>query len=158
MLRKFALAATAAALLLSCVSTAPVSRAPLTDIAGVRLDMPRDTVRSTLAATATFEREERKRQEIWTLRNDPRYASLIIGYTPEWDVRFVTAVAKPGGEPVRAGDVLDLAAAEDRAAGTTHTYTWATGGYYVIGIGGAERLEYVSLKKDPTAKEEEEDE
>ncbi|HYI11736.1 MAG TPA: hypothetical protein VEK57_21945 [Thermoanaerobaculia bacterium] len=152
MIRKVTLAAALAALLVSCASTAPSSRAPLTDIAGVRLDMPRDTVRTTLAETAKFEREERKRQEIWTLRNDPRYASLIIGYSPEWNVRYVTAVARPDGEAVRAADVLDLAVAEDRAAGATHTYTWATGTpkYYIIGIGGPERLEYLSLKKDPS--------
>jgi hypothetical protein len=151
MIGKVTLAALVAALLVSCASTAPApsSRAPLTALAGITLDMPRDTVRTTLAGTATFEREERRRHEVWTLRDDPRYASLIIGYTKEWNVRFVTAVAKPDGEPVRPADVLDLTVAEDRAAGNTHTYTWAVGGYYVIGIGNPERLEYLSLKKEP---------
>lgn len=147
-----ALLLAAAALLASCATSAPPTVvAPMSDILGIRLDMPRDTVRTALASVATLEREERRRHEVWTLTNDPRYASLIIGYTPEWNVRFVTAVAKPDGVAVHYDDVLDIAAAEHRAAGTTHTYTWKTGTppYFVIAIGPAERLEYLSLKKEP---------
>jgi len=142
-----------AALLISCATAAPVpqpERAPLSDILGIRLGMPRDTARSTLATTATLEREERRRHEVWTLNADPRYASLIIGYTPEWTVRFVTAVAKPDGTPVHYAEVLDTTAADHRAAGNTHTWTWSTGTpkYYVIAIGGPARLEYLSIKDE----------
>jgi hypothetical protein len=145
-----------AVLLVSCAlstqPSAPVSRrAPISDILGIRLDMPRDTVRSSLAGTATLEREERRRQEVWTLTADPRFASLIIGYTKEWNVRFVTAVAKPDGVPVRYDEVLDTATANHRSAGDTHTWTWSTGTpkYYVIAIGGPERLQYLSIKEQP---------
>lgn len=145
----------AAALLASCATSAPPAssrqEAPISDILGIRLDMPRDTVRTTLATVAKLEREERRRHEVWTLTNEPRFASLIIGYTPEWNVRFVTAVAKPDGVAVHYDEVLDVAAAEHRAAGATHTYTWKTGTppYFVIAIGPAERLEYLSLKREP---------
>ncbi|HEV7238164.1 MAG TPA: hypothetical protein VGQ36_02910, partial [Thermoanaerobaculia bacterium] len=124
---------------------------PLSDIAGIRLDMPRDVVRSSLATTARLEREERRRHEVWTLNDHPRFASLIIGYTPEWNVRFVTAVTKPEGAAVHYDDVVDLAIAEHRVAGETHTYTWLTGTprYFVIAIGKSERVEYLSLKKEP---------
>jgi hypothetical protein len=138
-----------AVLLVSCATSAPLAqRAPMSDLLGVRLGMTRGDVRSTLAATAKFEREERRRQEIWTIANDPRFASLIIGYTPEWNVRFVTAIAKPGGVAVRYEDVLDTSTAGHRAAGNTHTWTWSTGTpkYYVIAIGAADRLEYLSIK------------
>lgn len=123
----------------------------MSDILGIRLGMPRDAVRSSLQGVATLEREERRRHEVWTIAADPRYASLIVGYTPEWNVRFVTAVAKPGGVAVRYDEVLDVATADHRAAGTTHTWTWRTGTpqYYVIAIGGPERLEYLSIKNDP---------
>jgi len=148
--------AVVAVLLASCaVSTqtsAPVSeRAPMSDIAGVRLGMSRDAVRSTLAATARLDREERRRQEVWTLTADPRFASLIIGYTREWNVRFVTAVAKLDGVAIRYDEVLDTATADHRAAGNTHTWTWSTGTprYYVIAIGPPDRLEYLSLKEQP---------
>jgi hypothetical protein len=140
-----------ALLLASCATTSATRTAP-DDILGVRLDMPRAEVRSALGERAKFEREERKRQEVWTLNGDPRFASLIIGYSPEWNVRFVTAVAKPDGEAVRYADVLDMARAEHKAAGQTHTYTWPVGkpDYYVIAIGGPEKLDYLSLKKDPS--------
>ena len=123
----------------------------MSDILGIRLDMPRDTVRSSLAPVAKLEREERRRHEVWTLNDDPRFASLIIGYTSDWNVRFVTAVAKPDGIAVRYDQVLDVSTAEHRAAGETHTYTWKTGtpAYFVIAIGPAERLEYLSLKREP---------
>jgi hypothetical protein len=151
---------TLAAALLFSFAIAAADAPPLTDIAGVRLGMSRDAVRSGLAARARLEREERRRQEIWTLTNDPRFASLIVGYTPEGDVRFVTAVAKPDGMAVRYADVIDLADAQHRTAGRTHTYTWVTGkpAYSVIAIGGPGRLDYLSLERDPAAKEEESEE
>lgn len=141
------------ALLLSAcaTATAPSMTAP-SDILGVRLGMPRAEVRTTLETRGgKFEREERKRQEVWSV-TDGRYASLMIGYDPEWNVRYVTAVAKPDGQAVRYADVIDLTRAEHKSAGQTHTYTWAIGkpDYYVIAIGKPERLEYLSLKKDPT--------
>ena len=126
---------------------------PLTDILGVRLGMSRDAVHSDLAAVARLEREERRRHEIWTLSDDPRFASLIIGYTKEWNVRFVTAVARPNGAAVRYADILDLGAATHKSAGQTHTYTWmptVTGRppYSVIAIGGPSRLDYLSIEHD----------
>jgi hypothetical protein len=128
----------------------PSDAPPISDIMGVRLGMSREEVHSSLATTARLEREERRRHEVWTIGDDPRFASLIIGYTPEWNVRFVTAVAKPGGKAVRYDEVLDLAGAKLRTAGRTHTYTWVTGTppYTVIAIGGPTRLDYLSLESE----------
>jgi hypothetical protein len=138
-----------AALLLS-FSIAASDAPPISDIAGVRLGMSRDEVRSSLASTARLEREERRRHEVWTLAGDGRFASLIVGYTKEWKVRFVTAVAKPDGATVGYADVLDLTAANHKAAGKTHTYTWVTGTppYSIIAIGGPSRLEYLSIEDE----------
>jgi hypothetical protein len=142
-----------AALFVSCATSSPApsgSEARVTDILGVHLDARRGVVHETLAKTARLEREE-KRQEVWSLANDAHYASLIVGYTAEGNVRFVTAVAKPDGVPVHYTEVSDVATADHRAAGETHTYTWTAGAppHYVIAIGGAERVEYLSLKKAP---------
>lgn len=142
------LALTAA--LLFSFAAAAADAPPVSDILGVRLGMSREEVRSGLADVARLEREERRRHEIWTIHDDPRFASLIIGYTKEWNVRFVTAVAKPEGTAVRYGEVLDLAAAKLRTAGTTRTYTWVTGTppYSIIAIGGPSRLDYLSLEDE----------
>lgn len=154
MMKKHAIAllVLVAASFASCATTVPSSTrvAPIADILGVRLGMSRDAVRSGLAPVARLEREERRRHEVWTLNDDPRFASLIIGYTTDWNVRFVTAVAKPDGVPVRYDEVLDLASAKLRTAGQTHTYTWVTGTppYSIIAIGGPQRVDYLSIEDD----------
>ena len=138
------------AALLFSFAVAAADAPPVSDILGVRLGMSREEVRSGLADVARLEREERRRHEIWTIHDDPRFASLIIGYTKEWNVRFVTAVAKPEGTAVRYDEVLDLAAAMLRTAGKTRTYTWVTGTppYSIIAIGGPSRLDYLSLEDE----------
>ena len=137
------------ALLVPCAASAAEIK-PLTDILGVRLGMSREAVRSGLADVASLEREERRRHEVWTLRDDPRFAALIIGYTKEWTVRVVTAGAKPDGVEVNYADVLDLGAANHKAAGKTHTFTWVTGTppYSVIAIGGPSKVDYLSIEHD----------
>lgn len=131
-------------------SFAFAAKPPVHDILGVELGMSKDDVRAKLAKNAKFERAERRRQEIWTLSNDARFASLIIGYTKEGNVRFVTAVAKPEGRAVRYADVLDLTAATHKSAGNSHTYVWVTGTppYSVIAIGGPSRIDYLSLENE----------
>lgn len=143
------LAALVSALLLASCATSTASRPAPDDILGVRLNMPRAEVRTALAERGKFEREERKRQEVWTVA-DPRFESLIIGYDEDWTVRFVTGVARREGEPLRYDEVIDVARAEHKSTGQTHTYTWPVGkpDYYVIAIGGPERLDYLSLKRD----------
>lgn len=131
-------------------SAALAADAPIHDILGVELGMSKDATHAQLAKKATFARNERRRHEIWTLHHDARFASLIIGYTKEGAVRFVTAVAKPDGTAVRYADVLDLHAAAHKSAGNSHTYTWVTGTppYSIIAIGGPAKLDYLSLENE----------
>lgn len=148
-MRTTVLALGAALLLSSTLFAAPSEPgARRTDILGVRLDASREQVRERLTRKAMLERTE-KRQEVWTLAKDPRYASLIVGYTTEGKVRFVTAIAKPNGAPVRYAEVADVTSADHREAGRTHTYTWTSGAHSVIAIGNSDRVEYLSLKKAP---------
>jgi hypothetical protein len=139
------------------VSCATASHGRTSDILGIRLGMSHDAVRSALASSGTFQRQERKRQEIWSVR-DPRFNSLILGFDEEGNVRFVTAVADPGGTPVRYGDLGDVAEATHREAGLNHTYTWEAGEHQLIAIGSADRVQYLSLKGQGGDKEEEEEE
>lgn len=109
--------------------------------------MSKDIVHARLSAAGSLAREERKRQEVWNVR-DPRFQGAIVGYDQEWKVRFITAVAKEGGERVRYADVLDLAAARHQSTGGTNKYTWrpAGAGYSVIAIGhDPDALTYVTL-------------
>jgi hypothetical protein len=129
-----------------CASTtAPAAH--LHDLFGVAVGMSKDTVHQRLSAAGSLAREERKRQEVWNVR-DPRFEGAIVGYDEEWKVRFITAVAKKGGERVRYADVLDVAAARHQSTGSTNKYTWrpAGAGYSVIAIGAdPDVLTYVTL-------------
>jgi len=129
------------------------------DVFGVRPEERKASVHAKLAAVGTLQREEANRQEVWAIR-DPRYRGAIVGYDAESRVRFITAVARDDGTPVRYADVLDLAAATHRTAGATHNYRWRPphADYTIIAIGSdPERLTYLTLTKDNDAEAEEDD-
>ena len=128
------------------------------DLFGVTVNDSKADVHAKLGAVGTLQREESKRQEVWELR-DPRFRGAIVGYDAEWRVRFITAVAKEGGQPVRYADVLDVAAATHSVTGTSHNYRWQPPGaeIVIIAIGNdPERLTYVTLTK-PNEPEAEDD-
>ena len=127
----------------ACASTGPVQ--PLRDLFGVTVGMPKEEVHAKLSAVGTMSREERKRQEVWTVK-DPRFEGALVGYDENWNVRYITAVARANGEAVRFADVIDLSKAEHKAAGTSHNYRWQPPGadYAIIAIGDS-RVNYVSL-------------
>lgn len=150
-------------LLASCGGSAPSGP----DVLGVRLGMSRDAVHERLRESGVLEKQERKQQEVWRLNADPRYSHLIVAYNKEYSsVRFITAVAKDGGQRVRYSDVLDTSKASRAASGSGVTYTLENAGeggrpgYTVRAIGGdPEFLKYYSLKlKDGGGEEEEEEE
>ena len=130
------------------------STQPAPEILGVRLGAGRDETTRRLGEIGTLEREERKQQEVWALRDHPSYSHLIVSYDKEYKgVRFVTAVAKEGGRQVRYGEVLDTGKAQREQAGQNVTYTLtvqAQGGqpaYVVKAIGSPDHLKYYSVEK-----------
>jgi hypothetical protein len=130
----------------ACASTGPAPQQPLRDLFGVTVGLPRDDVRARLSTVGSMVREERKRQEVWSVKDDRRFEGVIVGYDTDWKVRFVTAVARTGGEAVRFADVIDLASAEHKSAGTTHNYRWTpAGANYVIVAIGSDRVNYLTL-------------
>ncbi|HVE69784.1 MAG TPA: hypothetical protein VNI54_00340 [Thermoanaerobaculia bacterium] len=131
----------------ACASTRPI--VPLRDLLGVTVDMSRDEVQTALSAVGEKQRDERKRQEVWTLRDDASYEGAIVGYTPEWKVRFITLVARADGKPVQFADVLDVAQATHKSAGSTHTYRWhPAGASYDIVATGTDRVQYLTLTNE----------
>jgi hypothetical protein len=130
---------------------------PRRDVVGVSVGMSRNTAHAKLGANGTMLREERKRQEVWELR-DPRFTSAIVGYDEEWRVRYITAVAK---EKIRYADVLDISAAEHRSDGRNHTYIWKPSprADYVVRARGTDPdvLTYLTLRRIGERESEEED-
>lgn len=78
-------------------------------ILGVHLNMTKDEARKRLQEIGTFVRDERKRQEIWQVR-DESFSHLIIGFDKDEKLRFVTAVAREDKEAKRLayGKIGDL--------------------------------------------------
>lgn len=69
-------------------------------ILGVHLNMTKDEAHKRLQEIGTFERDERKQQEIWKVR-DESFSHLIIGLGKDDKLRFLTAVAREDKEAKR---------------------------------------------------------
>src|SRR6185369_4253047 len=91
------------------VSAAPARPRP--EIMGVSLEMTRDEARTRLQSIASLEREDRKRQEIWAVK-DSRISHLLVGYDADNRVRYVTAIARTDGPRIRYQEVADLKSAQ----------------------------------------------
>ena len=105
-------------------SAAPVRPRP--EIMGISLDMSRDAARARLKAIGNLEKEERKRQEVWAVKDD-RISHLLVGYDPENRVRYVTAIARTDGPRIRYQDVADVKSAQQSHTQGNHKFTWEFG-------------------------------
>lgn len=141
-------------------------RNPPRDILGIRLRMNRVAATAALRRIARLERNERRRQEVWALNNNPRYSHLLIGYSTEGEVRYVTVVARQDGQRVRYRDVLDVERARQAGdpARSNYNYEWRVGArrnqpaYLVIARGrDADYLSLFSLKLLVNEEQEEDD-
>lgn len=101
-------ACSAAWLLLMLASPLPAAE-PGRDILGVSLRMSKENAQKHLKEIGTFERDERKQQEIWKVR-DERFSHLIVGFDKVGKMRFLTAVAREDKEAkrVRYDEIGDL--------------------------------------------------
>jgi hypothetical protein len=96
---------------------------PRAEIMGVSLDMSRDDARTRLKSIGNLEREDRKRQEVWAIK-DPRISHLLVGYDADNRVRYVTAIARTDGPRIRYQEVADLRSAERVVNQGNHKFTW----------------------------------
>ena len=98
------------------------------EIFGVRIGMNGDEARTQLKKVGRLQREERKRQEVWEVR-DPRFSHIIIQFEKGTQlVHFVTAVARADaqGQKMRYSDVGELKKARQRGevAKKNYRYEW----------------------------------
>lgn len=105
------------------VSASAAPAKPRPEIMGVSLDMSRDAARARLKSIGSLEREERKRQEVWAVK-DARISHLLIGYDAEYRVRYVTAIARTDGPRIRYQEVADVKGAERTVNQGNHKFTW----------------------------------
>lgn len=72
------------------------------DILGIRLGMAKADAQKRLNEIGKFQRDERKRQDIWEVR-DERFSHLIVGFDKEDKLRYVTATAREDKDAKRVG-------------------------------------------------------
>lgn len=139
------------------------SKEPAPEILGVRLGMDHSRAHARLSELGQFKSED-EGQEVWTLRSDNRYQYLIVGFDKDHNVRYVTAIARSGGQPVDYSAIGDLTRAEHRESAGTVRYIWKAKAnpngleYWVIVRGQQQhRLAMYSVKRVGIKPEDEED-
>ena len=90
---------------------------------GISLGMSRDDARARLQSLGTLEKEARKRQEVWALK-DQRISHLLVGYTTDFRVRYVTALARAGGPRIRYDEIADIKTAQRTNTQGNYKFTW----------------------------------
>jgi hypothetical protein len=123
------------------------------EIMGVSLDMSRAEVQAHLKSIGHLEKEDRKRQEVWALK-DARVSHLLVGYDADYRVRYVTAIARADGPRIRYQEIADVKQARRLSNQGNYRFTWEVeassghSGYFVIAHGrDPQYLESYSVKK-----------
>jgi hypothetical protein len=125
---------------------------PRPEIMGISLNMKRDDTVARLKSIGSLEKEQRKRQEVWAIK-DARISHLLVGYDAENRVRYVTAIARTDGPRIRYQEVADLRSAQRSIAPGNHKFTWEIEGrrghsFILIARGhDAQYLDSYSVKK-----------
>src|SRR5215213_464420 len=99
----------------------PVKLRP--EIMGVALGMSRQNAQARLKSIGNLEKEQRKRQEVWAVK-DPRISHLLVGYDADYRVRYVTALARTDGPKIRYQEIADLKTAQRAVVQGNHKFTW----------------------------------
>src|SRR5687767_961689 len=111
-------------LLLAVAAFATAAQAKLRpEIMGVSLSMSRDDARARLKSLGSLEKEQRKRQEVWAIK-DPRISHLLVGYDTEYRVRYVTAIARANGPRIRYDEVAEIKNAQRVNTQGNYKFTW----------------------------------
>ena len=107
----------------------------------------RGPARARLLEIGRLQREERKRQQVWEIR-DPHFSHLIIQFDKAKLVHFVTAVAREDAqrERMRYSDVAELKNARQtgEAAKKNYRYEWG-----LEAAGKDPKIHIVAWGRDP---------
>ena len=140
-------------LLVICVLVSAAAARPRPEIMGISLDMKRDDAVARLKSIGSLEKEARKRQEVWAVK-DARISHLLVGYDAEGRVRYVTAIARTDGPRIRYQEVGELKSAQRSVTPGNHKFTWeieehrGRSGFILIARGhDSQYLDSYSVKK-----------
>src|ERR1043165_4469865 len=111
-------------LLLALAASAGVAQAKVRpEIMGVALEMSREAALARLKSIGRLEKEDRRRQEVWAIK-DPRISHLLVGYDADYRVRYVTAIARTDAPRIRYEEIADLKSARRAVVQGNHKFTW----------------------------------
>jgi len=110
-------------LVISVISVSAAPARPRPEIMGISLDMKRDAARARLQSLGKLEKEQRKRQEVWAVK-DARISHLLVGYDTDYRVRYVTAIARTDGPRIRYQELADPKSAHHDITPGNHKFTW----------------------------------
>lgn len=126
---------------------------PRPEIMGISLDMKRAEALARLKTIGSLEKEARKQQEVWAVK-DSRISHLLVGYDADNRVRYVTAIARTDGPRISYHEVADLKSAQRSETSGSHKFTWEIEGrrgqsaFILIARGhDAQYLDSYSVKK-----------
>lgn len=94
------------------------------DILGISIGMSRADAQKRLEEIAEFERDDRRQQQLWRLKNDPRYSNLAVGYDKNDQIRYITVFAGNSENRIRFSEIGDLSAARKEVTEPHYKYTW----------------------------------
>lgn len=96
------------------------------DISGVYIGMSKRDATQRLQEIAVFERDERKRQQVWKSKNDSHFSGLAVGYDEKEQVQYITAFAdkETAKERIRFADVGNLSKAKAEIVAPHYRYIW----------------------------------
>jgi hypothetical protein len=110
-------------LLLYSLSAFAIAKQPPPEILGLRLGMSYTQAHGRLNQLGKFKSED-EGQQVWTLSHDKHYEYVIVGFDRDRNVRYVTILVRPGGQPVNYADVGSLADATRSGGAGNLRYTW----------------------------------
>lgn len=136
------------------------------NVLGIRVGMGKAEAQKHLEEIAVFERDERKRQQIWKVKDSPRFNYVAVGYDENDKIRYVTAFVdkETAKERIRFSDVGDLEKAKKEIVEPHYRYIWEVPASddkpaYIVMIYGdnPEFVLHYSLSKAGAATEKEEE-
>jgi hypothetical protein len=96
------------------------------DILGINIGMNKADAVRRLEEVAVFERDERKRQQVWRTKDEARFSHVAVGYDEKERVRYITAFVDKAKatERLRFSDIGDLSAAKKEIVEPHQRYIW----------------------------------
>ena len=110
---------------LQCGGTKTAKNLPH-DILGINVGMNKAEVQKRLEEIAVFDKDERKNQQVWKMKDASRFSHIAVGYDKENEIRYITAFVDKESvkEKIRFTEVGDISTAKQEILEPHYRYIW----------------------------------